>query len=55
MANKGRMIYVPPIVLEEIFTIKQEEGIDKNSLAFDKMVKYSKVGREAKRIFTLRF
>lgn len=55
MAQKGRMIYVPPIVLDELFKIKQEEGIGKNAKAFDKMVSYSKVGREAKKIFTLRF
>ncbi len=55
MAQKGRMIYVPPIVLDELVEIKQECEIGKNSKAFDEMVKYSRVGREAKKIFRLRF
>lgn len=55
MAKKGRMIYVPPRVVDELEEIKQEDQLTKNAKAFDEMVKYSRVGREAKRLFTLRF
>lgn len=53
MAKKGRMRYVPPVVIDEIEDIKREDEIEKGSEAFHKMVKYARVGREVKRMATL--
>lgn len=47
---RGRIRYVPPSVLEEIMSIKQEDQIFKDADAFKKMREYSKVGREVKRM-----
>ena len=55
MRKKGRVVYVPPNVFEELNCIKADEKLNSNADAFREMVKFSRVGREAKRIFTLRF
>lgn len=55
MTKKGRVTYVPPSVFDELDEIRLEDKLGKNADAFKEMVKYSKVGREAKRIFRLRF
>lgn len=52
---RGRNTYVPKIVFEELEQIRLEDEIGKNADAFSEMVKYSRVGREAKKIFRLRF
>jgi hypothetical protein len=46
MAKKGRMTYVPKIVLEEIDTIKRNENIEIGSEAFRKLVGYARIGKE---------
>lgn len=48
--NKGRMIYVPPVIIDEVENIMQEEDLDTRPEAFRKLVKYARVGREAKRL-----
>ena len=55
---KGQMVYAPPNVimeLETIITRKNLTGRKRKAVAFREMVKYSKVGREAENILTLRF
>lgn len=52
---KGRIVYVPPSVFDELVEIKGEDKLESNADAFKEMAKYSKVGREAKKIFSLRF
>ena len=58
-SKKGRIVYVPPIIMDEIKDIKREDGIpncrNENSVAFRKMAEYTRVGREAKRMITLNF
>jgi hypothetical protein len=49
------VVRVPRIVIDEIENIKAEEEVQNNQDAFCKMVKFSQVGREAKRIYTLDF
>ena len=57
--KKGKIVYVPPIIMDELEDIKREDGIPVspvgNSIAFRKMAEYTRVGREAKRIITLNF
>lgn len=55
MAHKGRVTYVPPSVFEELEQIRQEDKLDRNADAFNEMVKYCQVGREAKKIFRFRW
>ena len=55
MKKKGRVVYVPPNVFDELDSIKRDESICSTADAFREMVKFSRVGREAKKIFTLRF
>jgi len=52
---KGKMIYVPPSVMDEVRSIQKEDKEKQRADAFRKMVKYSKVGREAKRILRFRW
>lgn len=53
--RKGRMIYVPPTVLDEAELIMQTKQIPDRSDALREMVKYSQVGREAEQIMKLDF
>ena len=48
---KGRITYVPPSVLDELTDIKRENKLKKNCDAFKEMVNYTKVGREAERLY----
>lgn len=43
--GKGRMCYVPPCVFEELKCIKRNESIDKNTVAFGRLVDYARLGR----------
>ena len=43
-------MYIPPVVIDEIKDLKREDEIHANSEAFRKMVKYTRVGREVKRL-----
>jgi len=51
MRKKGKVVYVPPSVFEELNNIMNEDDIPIQAEAFKGMVKYSQVGREAKKIF----
>ena len=53
--SRSLVVRVPKIVIEEIKNIKDEEDLQNNQEAFHKMVKYSQVGREARRIARLDF
>lgn len=55
MAKRGRVMYVPSIVIEEVHNIKQEHNLDYGSEAFRKMAEYSVVGREVERLATFNF
>lgn len=48
--RKGRMVYVPPNVIEEAEKIQESKDLATRSRAFDEMVKYCQVGREAEKI-----
>jgi hypothetical protein len=52
MIKRGRNTYIPKSVLDETEDIKLELNINKQSKAFEKLVSYAKVGREAERILT---
>lgn len=52
---KGRKMYVPGIVIKELECISAEDDISKKAFAFEKLAKYSQVGREAKHIAKLRW
>lgn len=47
---KGRVTYVPPSVFDELNNIRMEDRLSKNSKAFKRMVEYSQIGREARKI-----
>ncbi len=55
MPPRGRMIYVPPNLLEEAQIIMDSKGLKGRTQAFDEMVKYSQVGREAEKILKFDF
>ena len=55
MIKKGRVTYVPPSVFDELDEIQIEDKVKKKADAFKEMAKYSKVGREARKILRLRF
>ena len=50
MTAKGRVTYVPPSVFDELRNIMDEENLNKRSQAFNRMVNFSQVGREATKI-----
>ena len=53
--KRGGMIYAPKIVIDELDSIRGEEQIDSSAEALKKMVKYTRVGREARRIASFNF
>lgn len=53
--KRGSMVYVPHNVLDEIETIRQSKNIADRAKAFEEMVRYSQVGREAEQILRLDF
>ena len=55
MPIKGRMKYLPSMVMEEIEQIKRENRIFKDNYAMREMVKYARVGRELERIKNFNF
>lgn len=57
-SKRGKVGYIPLSVIDEVEDIKQEDGLvgfGSDALAFNELVKYAKVGREAKRIMRLDF
>ena len=55
MNKKGRMMYVPPVVIEEVEDIKREDCLEQNSDAMKLMTKYARTGREVFRMAKLDF
>lgn len=53
--GKGKVTYVPGEVFKELEKIKTRKNLKSKSDAFNEMVKYSRVGREAESILTLKF
>ena len=53
MIKRGKMTYVPPIIIDELEDIRREDCLINNADAFKELCKYARVGREAKRIITL--
>ena len=47
--NRGRIKYIPKIMLIELEDIKREDEISMDCEAFRKMVSYARTGRETKR------
>ena len=48
--KRGRILWVPPVVIDEINDIIREDDLVSRAEAFRKLVKYTRVGREAKRL-----
>jgi len=48
MAVKGRMKYVPGIVIEALDDIKRSENIRQDSFAFEKLVNLAEIGKIGK-------
>ena len=55
VTKKGIMKYIPPVIVDELIDIKREDEVEEDVLAFKKMVEYTRVGREVKRMLTLDF
>jgi len=53
--KKGRLMYCPSSVIDELESIRYDKELDKKCEAFRKMVKYSQVGREMEKISKLQF
>ena len=47
--KRGRIKYIPKIMLIELEDIKREDGISMDCEGFRKMVSYARVGRETNR------
>lgn len=43
---KGRIIYVPPILIEELDNVMKEERLTVKTEGFRKIVNYSRLGRQ---------
>lgn len=43
-------MWLPPVIIDEMDDIKREDDLIKNVEAFNKMVKYCRIGREMKRL-----
>lgn len=52
---RSKMHHVPAIVFADLDDIKREDKIKNTSSAFLELVKYARVGREAKRLAELNF
>ncbi len=50
--KKGKMMYVPPVIIDEVYDLQREDRIPVRADAFKELVKYAQVGREAKRLMT---
>jgi hypothetical protein len=53
MAKRGKTMYAPKVLLEEIQDLKIEEGLSSNKETIGRLVQYSQIGREVNRIRTL--
>lgn len=51
--QKGRLVYAPSVVIEEVQDVMRDHDVHQQSEAFRKMVEYCRVGREMERIMTL--
>jgi len=51
----GKKKYLPKIVIQEIEDLKFEHKITGDSVAMNKMVEYTRVGRELERMMKLNF
>lgn len=49
MINRGRVKYIPKIMLIELEDIKREDDIKVDCEAFRRLVKYARLGRETRR------
>lgn len=52
---KGRMKYIPAVVIDELRDLKLEKGLKSDSEAFREIANYSQIGREVERIKLFRF
>ena len=55
MSKKGRMVYVPPCILDEADLIMKAKNLNGRSEALRQIAKYSQVGREAEQILKFDF
>lgn len=53
MAKRGRMKWMPAVVIDELEDIKREDDLIADAEACRKLVKYARVGREAQRMMRL--
>lgn len=51
----GKIKYMPRIVIEELNDLKVEHKINEDCKAMEKMVEYTRVGREVERMMTFNF
>lgn len=52
--KKGRMKYIPAVIMEELEDLKLEKGLEHDSDAFKQIANYSQVGRETERLMSLK-
>lgn len=52
---KGRMKYIPAVIIDELEDLKLEKGLASDSEAFGEIANYSQVGRETERLMKFRF
>lgn len=52
--KKGRMLYVPPVVIDEVGDLMMEHGIMRRVEGFEKLADYARLGRETERLTTFK-
>jgi len=50
MRQKGRPMWVPPVVIDELEDVKREDGLESSAEAFKHLVKHARIGREVNRM-----
>ena len=53
--KRGRMKYIPAVIIDELEDLKLEKGLDNDADAFRQIAGYSQVGREVERIKNFSF
>lgn len=53
--KRGKVKYVPSVVLVELEDLKEEHNISEDSVALRELVKYARSGREMERIMRFKF
>jgi len=55
MGIKGKVSYIPSVVVDEVEDIRRENNVYDQAEAMKQLIKYARVGREMERIMKLKW